>query len=63
MTLEDKNPMEEYQPAPDLKDYFCPFCGHKLFKGKVAQLSMVCSNCNKLVRTERHADDGSTEPE
>ncbi|MFA5906446.1 MAG: hypothetical protein WC836_21135 [Desulfobacula sp.] len=30
-------------------DYFCPFCGMKLFRGRVATLRMVCSGCNKLV--------------
>lgn len=30
-------------------DYFCPFCGMKLFRGRVATLKMVCSGCNKLV--------------
>ena len=35
----------------ELIDYFCPFCNYKLFKGNVIEFNMVCSQCNKLVRS------------
>lgn len=31
------------------KDYFCPFCGYRLFRGKVRDFKMVCHECNRLV--------------
>ena len=41
------------QPATDLKDYFCPFCGHKLFRGNVNEFRMVCQECNRLVDSNK----------
>lgn len=35
----------------ELFDYFCPFCNFKLFRGNVTEFNMVCSQCNKLVRS------------
>ncbi len=35
----------------ELIDYFCPFCNFKLFRGNVIEFNMVCSQCNKLVRS------------
>lgn len=32
-----------------LKDYFCPFCSHKLFRGDVKEFRLVCQECNQLV--------------
>lgn len=31
------------------KDYICPFCNSKLFRGNVNEFKMVCMECNKLV--------------
>jgi predicted RNA-binding Zn-ribbon protein involved in translation (DUF1610 family) len=42
-------PILQIEPVQGLSDYFCPFCGHKLFRGKVNRLNMVCENCNRLV--------------
>ena len=36
---------------PELKDYFCPYCGFKLFRGNVNEFKMVCLECNKLVNS------------
>ena len=36
------------RPA-ELKDYFCPFCNYKLFRGHVKEFKMVCQECNRLV--------------
>lgn len=33
----------------EFEDYFCPFCGYKLFRGKVRDYKMVCHQCNRLV--------------
>ncbi len=41
-----------------MKDYFCPLCSEKLFKGKVANFKMVCPHCGKLVNS---ADISSSE--
>ncbi|MCP3941189.1 MAG: hypothetical protein GY710_06880 [Desulfobacteraceae bacterium] len=35
----------------ELTDYFCPFCNYKLFRGNVIEFNIVCSQCNKLVRS------------
>ena len=40
----------------ELTDYFCPFCNFKLFRGNVTEFNMVCSNCNKLVRSAMIVD-------
>lgn len=45
-----EQPIIQAEPAQGLIDYFCPFCNHRLFRGKVNQLRMVCENCNRLVR-------------
>jgi len=44
-------PIVNFKTTADLTDYYCPFCRQKLFRGKVATFNMVCSNCNKLVRS------------
>ena len=36
----------------ELTDYFCPFCNHKLFRGNVKEFNMVCSHCNKLIKSK-----------
>lgn len=48
---EIQKPIIDYEATAGLTDYFCPFCNHKLFRGKVTEFNMVCSNCNKLVRS------------
>ncbi len=70
-----ENNFEEYDHVPpivpqrtavELKDYFCPFCNFKLFRGNVAKFNMVCSQCNKLVRssmTSAPDKDLETNPE
>ncbi len=40
-------------PDAELKDYHCPFCGHKLFRGKVRDFRMVCHECNRLVDSKK----------
>jgi len=62
MILENDKPMENYQPMAGLTDYFCPFCSQKLFRGKVANFNMVCSNCNKLVRSQNLQDETESKP-
>ena len=42
-----KDPMNQTQK--EFKDYFCPFCGHRLFRGSVRDFKMVCHQCNRLV--------------
>ena len=54
----NQSPSEHWGPAakhPDvaLKDYHCPFCGHKLFRGKVHDFKMVCHECNRLVDSSK----------
>ncbi len=52
--------IENYESVPpiiqnntnvELTDYFCPFCNYKLFRGNVIEFNMVCSHCNKLVKS------------
>ncbi len=50
MTSENIGREQDQETMAGHMDYFCPFCGMKLFRGKVATLKMVCSGCNKLVR-------------
>ncbi len=50
----NEQPIINFKTTAGLTDYYCPFCNHKLFRGKVATFNMVCSNCNKLVRSEQH---------
>lgn len=52
MISKNEKPMEAFNPVACLMDYFCPFCDQKLFKGNVANFNMVCSNCNKQVRSQ-----------
>ncbi|MCG8687096.1 MAG: hypothetical protein MI892_19600 [Desulfobacterales bacterium] len=40
---------KQKQPTPELKDYYCPYCGYKLFRGSVNEFKMVCMECNRLV--------------
>lgn len=51
---EAEQPIINFKSTDGLQDYFCPFCGHKLFRGKVSEFNMVCSNCNKLVRSQEN---------
>lgn len=53
-------PIINLKETEGLTDYFCPFCKQKLFRGKVTHFNMVCSNCNRLVRSE---DISNEEPE
>ena len=53
-----------------LKDYFCPFCNHKLFRGNVNEFKLVCQECNRLVdsttlkqETESPANDAQSSAE
>ena len=39
--------------SDQLKDYFCPFCNNKLFRGKVNEFRLVCLECNKLVDSRK----------
>lgn len=43
------NPITQQTPNVPLKDYICPFCHSKLFRGNVNEFKMVCMECNKLV--------------
>ncbi len=47
-----QNPIIQLKPTQGLTDYFCPFCGQKLFRGNVKHFNMVCGNCNRLVKSE-----------
>lgn len=47
-----QSPIINQSSDDGFKDHFCPFCNHKLFRGKVKKFNMVCSYCNKLVRSE-----------
>ncbi len=46
-----RQPIINFKTTTGLTDYYCPFCDKKLFRGKVKEFNMVCSNCNKLVRS------------
>lgn len=48
---ENENLIINLKNTTELINYYCPFCNHKLFRGKVATYTMVCSSCNKLVRS------------
>lgn len=37
----------------EFKDYFCPFCDYKLFRGQVRDYKMVCHKCNRLVDSKK----------
>ncbi|NOX34980.1 MAG: hypothetical protein GXP56_14840 [Deltaproteobacteria bacterium] len=47
------HPDIDFKANAGLIDHYCPFCDKKLFKGNVASFNMVCSNCNKLVRSQK----------
>jgi hypothetical protein len=47
----ENGPLIQKETTVELTDYFCPFCNFKLFRGNVADFNMVCSNCNKLVKS------------
>lgn len=47
----------------ELKDYFCPFCHAKLFKGHVNEFKMVCQECNRLVDSRQLSDDSGQKKE
>lgn len=40
---------QERHVGEEFKNYFCPFCGYRLFRGKVRDFRMVCHECNRLV--------------
>lgn len=65
MTSDNKtqSPIIDFEVTAGLTDYFCPFCNQKLFRGKVSQFNMVCSNCNKLVRSEKTAEKNPPDQE
>ncbi len=46
-----ENPVTHVEKA--FKDYFCPFCGHRLFRGKVRDFRMVCHECNQLIDSKK----------
>lgn len=48
---ESGTPVIQEKTKVELTDYFCPFCNFKLFRGNVLDFNMVCSQCNKLVRS------------
>jgi len=48
---ENVTPVIKDKTEVELKDYLCPFCNFKLFRGNVTEYNMVCSQCNKLVRS------------
>jgi len=52
----NEQPIINFKSTADLTDYYCPFCNQKLFRGKVNTFNMVCSNCNKLVRSQKDYD-------
>jgi DNA-directed RNA polymerase subunit RPC12/RpoP len=60
MISETTDQNNDQKIMPIHMDYFCPFCGTKLFRGRVSTLKMVCSGCNKLVLIkdieDQHAD-------
>ncbi len=58
-----QNPIVNFQATTGLTDYFCPFCDKKLFRGKVKEFNMVCSNCNKLVRSSSIKNPESSDQE
>ncbi len=52
----ENGPLTQKDTKVELTDYFCPFCNFKLFRGNVTEFNMVCSNCNKLVRSAMMVD-------
>jgi len=46
-----KDPVKSVQKA--FKDYFCPFCGYKLFRGQVRDYKMVCHTCNRFIDSKK----------
>ncbi len=56
-----QDPIINFQTTSGLIDYYCPFCNQKLFRGKVSNFNMVCSNCNRLVRSEEEHQDTTDE--
>jgi len=49
--------------TPELKDYFCPFCHCKLFRGNVSEFKMVCQECNRLVDSNKLPPDTNNQSE
>lgn len=49
--------LKKMNTQPELKDYFCPFCHAKLFRGHVNEFKMVCQECNRLVDSRQLSDD------
>jgi hypothetical protein len=52
-SYESPPPISREETEVELTDYFCPFCNFKLFRGNVKEFNMVCSQCNKLVRSAK----------
>jgi hypothetical protein len=48
-----RKPAEKGRPRAEMKDYFCPFCNGKLFRGSVTVINMSCPHCFRYVR---HSD-------
>ena len=51
------NSMTTQTPNVLLKDYICPFCHSKLFRGNVNEFKMVCMECNRLVDSSSLPDE------
>lgn len=43
----------------EMKDYFCPFCNGKLFRGKISTINMPCPHCCRYVRNADFVNAGS----
>lgn len=62
MTIEQTDqPIGRTEKEVELKDYFCPFCNHKLFRGNVTAFKQVCLECNKLVDSTALAEEETKE--
>ena len=48
-TSPDASPIDSAVRNVKLKDYYCPFCNYKLFRGNVNEFKLVCQECNRLV--------------
>lgn len=58
-----RQPIINFKTNTGLTDYYCPFCDKKLFRGKVNEFNMVCSHCNKLVRSSNISDQSHSTKE
>jgi hypothetical protein len=48
-----KKPIISGNEKSGMRDYFCPFCNGKLFRGNVAVVNMSCPHCFRYIR---HSD-------